>query len=405
MIDDGPRSPRAARDLRWMRGSTVATLATIVATGAVVQLLVGIDSATPRIAALAALTVAAAAAALAVVPALTRPRGASGVRLTIPVALAVLGVATWLLGLVPPFAGWAWGFTLAIAGGMLACLLPAWWPVAALAATYLLLGVGGATATATAVAGSARGSGPPGTTGSSADYVLVGTLAVFALMPLSAVWVLRVVLRLDDARRLASDLAIARERLRFATDLHDIQGHHLQVIALKSELAERLLPDERERAAAELGEIRAIARAALEDTRAVVNDYRTVTVAVEARNAAAVLRSAGVRCEARIDAADLSAEVGALFAVAIREGATNILRHSAATEATIELGPDGEGGHRLTVSNDGARARRAGGTGLLGLADRVASRDGTVETARHDGRFVLTVRLPRTARLQPEASR
>jgi len=401
MIDDGPRSPRAARDLRWMRGSTVATLATIVVTGAVVQLLVGIDGATPRMVALVALTVATATAALAAVPALTRPRGASGVRLTIPVALAVLGVATWLLALVPPFVGWAWGFTLAIAGGMLACLLPAWWPVAALAATYLLLGVGGATA----VAGSARGSGPPGTTGSSADYVLVGTLAVFALMPLSAVWALRVVLRLDDARRLASDLAIARERLRFATDLHDIQGHHLQVIALKSELAERLLPDERERAAAELGEIRAIARAALEDTRAVVNDYRTVTVAVEARNAAGVLRSAGVRCEARIDAADLSAEVGALFAVAIREGATNILRHSAASEATIELGPDGEGGHRLTVSNDGARARRAGGTGLLGLADRVASRDGTVETARHDGRFVLTVRLPRTARLQPEASR
>lgn len=403
MIDDGPRSPRAARDLRWMRGSTVATLATIVVTGALAQLLVGIDGMTPRIAGLAALTVATAAAALAVVPALTRPRGASGVRLAFPVALAVLGVATWLFAVVPPFAGWAWGFTLAIAGGMLACLLPAWWPVAALGATYLLLGVGGATATA--VAGSARGSGPPGTTGSSADYVLVGTLAVFALMPLSAVWALRVVLRLDDARRLASDLAIARERLRFATDLHDIQGHHLQVIALKSELAERLLPDERERAAAELGEIRAIARAALEDTRAVVNDYRTVTVAVEARNAAGVLRSAGVRCEARIDAADLSAEVGALFAVAIREGATNILRHSAATEATIELGPDGEGGHRLTVSNDAARARRAGGTGLLGLADRVASRDGTVETARHDGRFVLTVRLPRTARLQPEASR
>lgn len=384
-----------------MRGSTVASLAAIVVTGSVVQLLVGVDGMTPRTAALAALAVATAAAALAVVPVATRAPGAPGVRPVLPIALAVLGVATWLLALLPPFAGWSWGLGLAIAGGMLACLVPGWWPAAVIGATYLLLGAGGATA----VAGRARGGDIPGATGSSADYVLVGTLVVFVLMPLSAVWALRVVLRLDDARRLASDLAIARERLRFATDLHDIQGHHLQVIALKSELAERLLPADRDRAAAELAEIRAIARAALEDTRAVVNDYRTVTVAVEARNAAAVLRSAGVRCEARIDDADLPAEIGALFAVAIREGATNILRHSAATKAIIELAADGDGGHRLTVSNDGARPWRAGGTGLLGLADRVASRDGTVDTTRRDGRFVLTVRLPRTASLQAGVGR
>lgn len=394
MIDDGPRPPRTSRDLRAMRGSTVATLAAVVLTGTLVQLVIGeAPAASPRSLALAALTVASAVAALAAVPLLLRAPRASLARHPLALAPVVLAAATWLLALVPPFAGWGWAFTLAIAGGMLACLLPGWWAAATIVATYAAIGIGGALA-----AGAVARSADVGELAdAAAGYAVMGMLAVFVLMPLSAVWVLRVVLRLEEARRVAAELAVARERLRFATDLHDIQGHHLQVIALKSELAERLLPDDRAAAAAELGQIRSIAQTALDDTRAVVNDYRMVTVAVESRNAAAVLRSAGIRCESRIDAPGLPAEADALFAVAIREAATNILRHSAATAATIGLAPDGEGGHALVVTNDGAGPLRLGGTGLAGLAERIASRGGTLETARRDGSFVLTVRIPHPA--------
>ena len=230
----------------------------------------------------------------------------------------------------------------------------------------------------------------------TADLIVLGTLALFTLMPLSAVWALQVVLRLEHARQTSAELAVAKERLRFATDLHDIQGHNLQVIALKSELAERLLAARPEQAAREIADIRVIAQAALDDTRAVVNDYRTVTVAVEVRNAAAVLRSAGIRCEARIETPGMPTAIGAVFAVAIREAATNVLRHSRATEATIELVLADAGEYRLTVSNNAAGAVRLGGTGLSGLAHRVAAQNGTVVTTRTDDIFTLVVRVPTT---------
>ncbi|MBT1678855.1 sensor histidine kinase [Curtobacterium aurantiacum] len=378
MTHPGQERPRADADVRVVRWSSVASLWLVVLVGGGAQVLIGTDGPpTARTPVLVVLTVAATVTALASIPLLLRPAGAASARHPAVLALLVLAVATWVVALVPSATGSAWSFTLAIAGGTVGCLLRGWARVTVLAGTVVLL-VGAADARA-----------------EPAELVLVGTLALFALMPLSVVWIHRVVLRLEAARRTASDLAVAEERLRFATDLHDIHGHHLQVIALKSELAERLLDADPERARGELSDIRTVAREALEDTRALVGGYRTVTVAVEARNAAAVLRSAGVDCRVRLETAGMPDAVGALFAVAIREAATNTIRHSHASTASIELLPDGDA-WRLTVANDAPRSsgRHGTGTGIDGLRQRVATHGGTVDVDRSEDRFALLVRIP-----------
>ncbi|MCS6557150.1 histidine kinase [Curtobacterium flaccumfaciens] len=382
MTHPGQERPRADADVRVVRWSSVASLWLVVLVGGGAQVLIGTDGPpTARTPVLVVLTVAAMVAALASIPLLLRPAGAASARHPAVLALLVLAVATWVVALVPSATGSAWSFTLAIAGGTVGCMLRGWARVTVLAGTVVLL-VGAADARA-----------------EPAELVLVGTLALFALMPLSVVWIHRVVLRLEAARRTASDLAVAEERLRFATDLHDIQGHHLQVIALKSELAERLLDADPERARGEVSDIRTVAREALEDTRALVGGYRTVTVAVEARNAAAVLRSAGVDCRVRLETAGMPDAVGALFAVAIREAATNTIRHSHASTASIELLRDG-GAWNLTVANDAPRSseRHGTGTGIDGLRQRVATHGGTVDVDRSEDRFALLVRIPVPAR-------
>ncbi|MBT1674365.1 sensor histidine kinase [Curtobacterium flaccumfaciens] len=382
MTHPGQERPRADADVRVVRWSSVASLWLVVLVGGGAQVLIGTDGPpTARTPVLVVLTVAAMVAALASIPLLLRPAGAASARHPAVLALLVLAVATWVVALVPSATGSAWSFTLAIAGGTVGCMLRGWARVTVLAGTVVLL-VGAADARA-----------------EPAELVLVGTLALFALMPLSVVWIHRVVLRLEAARRTASDLAVAEERLRFATDLHDIQGHHLQVIALKSELAERLLDADPERARSELSDIRTVAQEALEDTRALVSGYRTVTVAVEARNAAAVLRSAGVSCRVQLETAGMPDAVGALFAVAIREAATNTIRHSHASTASIELLPDGDA-WRLTVANDAPRSsgRHGTGTGIDGLRQRVATHGGTVDVDRSEDRFALLVRIPVPAR-------
>ncbi|PUB21513.1 two-component system sensor histidine kinase DesK [Promicromonospora sp. AC04] len=170
----------------------------------------------------------------------------------------------------------------------------------------------------------------------------------------------QVAARLDDARRLAGELAVADERLRFAADLHDIQGHHLQVIALKSELAARLAQADPARAAEQMREVQQLAGDALRETRALVQGYRRTTLSAEIANASKVLAAAGVTVRADVDAglaASLPQAPRSLLGLVVREATTNVLRHSSATRAAIVLVPD-DAGARLVIDNDGAR--RAG---------------------------------------------
>lgn len=214
-------------------------------------------------------------------------------------------------------------------------------------------------------------------------------------------------LRLEEARRQAGDLAVTRERLRFAADLHDVQGHHLQVIALKAELAERLLARGRaEEAGRALAEVRGIAADALGETRALVRDLRAVSLADELANAADVLAAAGADVQVRVDPAaeTIPGAAGRALGLAVREATTNVLRHARPHRVDVVLEPDGAHAVRLTVRNDGVPAPGdvgpeggATGTGLVALADRAAALGGRAETVHEGGRFTLTVTVPREA--------
>ncbi|WP_181033591.1 sensor histidine kinase [Arthrobacter sp. SX1312] len=302
--------------------------------------------------------------------------------------LLLPGGALWFIGLGQPHTLWVGAVPLWLACNALAVVVgrrPRWW----------ILGVGLVVLLVHGPLGLLLGHtvGGPSWEGGA-----VASLAVWALMTpmlfVASIWWWDIVLRLDDSRRTSGELAVAKERLRFAADLHDIQGHHLQVIALKTELAGRLLDADPEAARVQITEAQQLARTALEDTRALVHGYRTVSLSAEAANAAEVLRAAGIECSVDVDADALPAEERTLFGLVIREATTNILRHSEAIAVTLCLARTGTGSV-LTVINDGVGAdARPGGSGIDGLRRRFEAVGGGIEVRQEDGLFVLTATTP-----------
>ncbi|MFG3442417.1 sensor histidine kinase [Nonomuraea sp. NPDC047897] len=226
-----------------------------------------------------------------------------------------------------------------------------------------------------------------------------GMVASVAWMALGMLWAWDVADRLDRARHLAAELAVKDERLRFAADLHDIQGHHLQVIALKGELAARLVQADPARAAAEMREVRRLAADALRDTRAVVQGYRRTTLEDEIANAAKVLTAAGIDTAVDRDRAagarPLPEPARHVLGLVMREATTNVLRHSRARRARIAYGVE-DGRARLLVGNDGAAdpPRPDPGTGLRSLAERLERAGGTLDWRRDGERFEVAASLP-----------
>lgn len=223
-----------------------------------------------------------------------------------------------------------------------------------------------------------------------------GLVAFVVWAMLGPLWAWDVAGRLDRARWLSAELAVKDERLRFAADLHDIQGHHLQVIALKSELAARLAHADPARAAAEMREVQKLATDALRDTRAVVQGYRRTTLDDEIANATRVLASAGIDTRTTVEPAVIGEAARHLLGLVMREATTNVLRHSRACGAEVDYRVTA-GIACLRVSNDGAfapAADAASGTGLSTLAERLQAAHGEL-TWDHDGdRFEITASLP-----------
>jgi two-component system, NarL family, sensor histidine kinase DesK len=219
--------------------------------------------------------------------------------------------------------------------------------------------------------------------------------AVVAGATLGMLWSWDVADRLDAARRLATDVAVKDERLRFATDLHDIQGHHLQVIALKAELAARLVERDPTQAAAEMDDVRRLATDAMHDTRAVVQGYRRTTLGAEIANAIRVLAAANI--DATTTVSDDGASGPQLLGLVVREAMTNVLRHSRARHADMDYRVV-DGSARLRIGNDGVPMVRgagdAGGTGLRSLAERLAAAGGELTWSRDGDRFEIAATLP-----------
>jgi two-component system sensor histidine kinase DesK len=205
---------------------------------------------------------------------------------------------------------------------------------------------------------------------------------------------------LREARAELADVAVAEERLRFARDVHDLLGHDLSLIALKAELAGKLLPSRQDRAAAEIAEIRTLARSALTQVRQAVEGYRRPTLPGELAGARVALEAAGIELRVEGPPGSLDPEAESVLAWAVREGVTNVIRHSGAHHAAITLRP-GPATTELEIADDGRGepgsngAAARDGHGLDGLRERADAIGGTVEVApRPAGGFRLLVSVP-----------
>jgi two-component system sensor histidine kinase DesK len=194
-----------------------------------------------------------------------------------------------------------------------------------------------------------------------------------------------------DSQEAKARLAVSEERLRFARDLHDLLGHSLSVISLKSELAAKLAPRDTGRAAAEMADVRRLAADSLAEVQLAVDGYQALDLDEELAGVCAALESAGARCVIDARAGDLSPTGRALLAWAVREGGTNILKHSTATRCAITI----DGGV-LEMRNDGVGDRPAApGSGLRGLSERLAAAGGSFSAAPTPaGEFLLRAAVP-----------
>lgn len=178
-----------------------------------------------------------------------------------------------------------------------------------------------------------------------------------------------------------ADLAVQNERARIAADLHDILGHSLTVVAVKAELAQRLLDVDLDRARAELRDLEALSRDALADVRATAMGMRGISLPGEIAAAREALAAANV--EARLPGAadEVPSRNRELFAWTIREAVTNIVRHSGATHAEVLLGPGS-----VEILDDGPAAAQPCGTGqgLAGLRWRAEAAGATFTAGRRD---------------------
>ena len=202
--------------------------------------------------------------------------------------------------------------------------------------------------------------------------------------------------RADAKLRMAHEeieqLAKTAERERIARDMHDILGHSLSLIVLKSELAGRLLASQPARAALEIAEIETTARQALAEVRKTITGYRSEGFASELARAAQVLETAGVRLNRPAKAPYLTPRHEATLSLVLREAVTNIVRHAGASECSIEVST-AEDRTQLVIADDGRGDIRQEGNGLRGMRERVQELGGSLSLESHHGTR-LRIELP-----------
>ncbi|MFG1666390.1 sensor histidine kinase [Streptomyces sp. Y7] len=227
----------------------------------------------------------------------------------------------------------------------------------------------------------------------------ISTMVTAAILSLS-----EAVRQLRTAREELARRAVEEERLRFSRDLHDLLGHTLSVIVVKSEAARRLAAGDVAAAQAQLNDIEAVGRQALTEIREAVSGYRQGSLSDELDRAVSALRAARIEPVVRRSGPPLVPQTEALLGWVVREAVTNVVRHSGARQCEIVVAGSGGERVRLTVTDDGCGVERAagaeragavGGTGLKGLTERLTTAGGTL-TAGPGPRqgFVVTAELP-----------
>lgn len=212
--------------------------------------------------------------------------------------------------------------------------------------------------------------------------VIAASIAVFGIRT-----VITRNLQLVEAHQENADLAVENERTRFARDLHDILGHSLTVITVKAELAGRLLDVDPEKARAEIADLERLSRDALADVRRAVRGYRELTLPNELARARQALTAAGIEPVLPQSTDEVPTELRELFAWTVREGVTNVLRHSNATRCEIVLSPS-----QVEIRDNGQGCQvESPGSGLTGLRERAYAHAGSVTTRNLEPGFVLGV--------------
>ncbi|MCZ4119587.1 sensor histidine kinase [Streptomyces sp. H39-S7] len=223
-----------------------------------------------------------------------------------------------------------------------------------------------------------------------------------AIIGLSIFGLTRLVDLLVEVQRARAELArlaVAQERDRVARDLHDLLGYSLSAITLKGELVYRLVSSQPERACEEISTMLAISRQALSDVRMVASSYRDMSLAAEIAATRAVLVSADIATMVTVDCGPLQDRVNTVLSTVLREGVSNLLRHSKAQHCVIEVVLD-KGAVRLRLENDGLSSpppvpTRRDGRGLDNLCTRLGELGGTLNAAAaEDGWFRLVALVP-----------
>ncbi|MEV6897525.1 histidine kinase [Amycolatopsis sp. NPDC051372] len=290
------------------------------------------------------------------------------VKLTFGAVMLALGLLSTLLTDASPY-------ILLYATATLAFLFPAGW--AAILDTLAL----GAVALVLVADGRLDQSG--------GDLISVAsiTLAMFFMANL-----IRAIRRLELANQEIATLAVANERQRVARDLHDLLGHSLTTITVKAGLARRVLESSGDvgRAVEEIREVEGLTRSALSDVRLTVSDYREVSLAAELAGARAALRAAEIEADLPYAVDNVLPRLQSTFGYVLREGITNVLRHSGAGRVRVRLGRDW-----LEIDDDGTGAEAAPGNGLRGLTERVGGVGGTLHSGpRSGGGWAVRAEVP-----------
>ncbi|MFJ3894468.1 MULTISPECIES: sensor histidine kinase [unclassified Streptomyces] len=226
----------------------------------------------------------------------------------------------------------------------------------------------------------------------------LSTMVTAAILSLS-----EAVRELRAAREELARRAVEKERMRFSRDLHDLLGHTLSVIVVKSEAARRLAPRDMDAALGQITDIEAVGRQALTEIREAVTGYREGSLATELDRARSALTAADIDPVVRQSGPPLTPQNEALLGWVVREAVTNAVRHSGATRCEITV--DGILDRvRLTVADDGPgtgdapaadSAEGIGGTGLKGLTERLATAGGSLRAGPSPrGGFTVTAELP-----------
>jgi two-component system, NarL family, sensor histidine kinase DesK len=213
-----------------------------------------------------------------------------------------------------------------------------------------------------------------------------------------------------ELRRTRAELAraaVTEERERFSRDLHDLLGHTLSVMVVKAQAVRRLAATDPEAAAEHAADIERVGRTALLDVRQAVDAMRAPSLPEELVGARDALEAAGIRATIENDATDVPDDAGAVLAWALREGITNVLRHSGASSCTITVTGSGDRAELVVVDDgvgaptppDEATVARAGG--LDGLRDRVRSAGGSMDATSTGAGFRLVATVPARTGVRP----